>query len=147
MAVRQQLLIGGVGFLGTRIGRAIRTVVDERAYGHAREEFRETTNVIGMLVGEQQVIDPADTRVFGCGGNAAGVLSVVPCLTGIDEQRLPFRSDKESRLAAVDIDEVHLQITGRSPGEGHNAYCEPYEDSNQQILRSGFTHWDQAPPS
>ncbi|MDT7818253.1 MAG: hypothetical protein QOJ42_8169, partial [Acidobacteriaceae bacterium] len=52
----------------------------------ARQEFRETANVISMVVGEEQIIDLGDARIFSCGGNAAGIQSVVPCPPSVDQQ-------------------------------------------------------------
>jgi hypothetical protein len=110
-------------------------VIDESAYRHALQELRESANVVSMVMGQQQIIDLAHARVFGCGGNAPGIESVVPCPPGIDQQGLPCRGNKERRLTAVDVDEVDQQIAARGCGEMRSAECEPYQDRSQQILR------------
>ncbi len=86
VTVRQQLLIGGIGFLGRGVGWAVGAVIDERAYRDARQQLGETANMVGMVVGQQQIIDLAHARIFGRGGNATGIQSVVPCPSGIDQQ-------------------------------------------------------------
>ena len=135
VTVGQQLLIGRIGFLGRGVCGAVGAVIDERAHRHARQELRETANVVSMIVGQQQIIDLAHARVFGRGGNAAGIESVVPCPSGIDQQRLSCGGDKERRLTTVDVDEVDLQIMARGSREMPTAKYEPGQNDCQQRLR------------
>ena len=86
MTVSQQLLIGGIGLLGRGVRGAVGTVIDEGAYRHARQQLRETANVVSRIMGQQQIIDLAHARVFACCGNATGVQSVVPCPSSVDEE-------------------------------------------------------------
>jgi len=39
-------------------------VVNERAHGHARQQLGQTANVIGVVVGEEQIVDLRHTRIF-----------------------------------------------------------------------------------
>src|ERR1700759_337437 len=131
MTVCQERLISRVGFLGGGIGGAVGAVIDEGAYGHARQELRETANMVGMVMSEQQIIDPGHARIFGCGDNAACIESVVTCPSGVDQQRLSRRGDEESRLATVDIDEIDLKIMARSCCEVGAAKYEPGQNDCQ----------------
>ncbi len=85
-------------------------MVDEGAHGNLLHQLRYATGVVGMIVGQQHIVDLAHARVFGCRGNAFGVKAVVACPPGIDQQRLACRGYEERRLPAVNVDEIDLQI-------------------------------------
>ena len=108
-------------------------MIDERAHGNLLHQLRHATGVVGMIVGQQHIVDLAHARVFGGCGNAFGVKAVVPCPSGIDQQRLPCRGYEERRLPAVHVDEIDLQIAC-SHCNACTAKYERYQNSSQESL-------------
>ena len=85
-------------------------VVDELADGNALDELRHATNVIGVVVGNERVIDARDAGVFHCCLDANGIAAVVIGPAGIDEQRSAGWGDEECGLAAFDINGVDEEM-------------------------------------
>jgi len=100
-------------FLVQRLGGfrffAINAVVDEMVDGNLLYELRHAADVIGMVVGDENVVDLLDASEFGGFVDADGVTVGVVAPAGVDEERLLFRRDEESGLATFDVDEEDLE--------------------------------------
>ncbi len=86
-------------------GFAIFAVVDKGVYRNAGDQLRETADVIVVIVGDEHVVDPGEAGSFSDGDDAIGVAAVVAGPTGVDEQGLPVRGDKQRSLPTFDVDE------------------------------------------
>ena len=89
---------------------AVGTVVEELADLDALDEFRHAANVIGMVVGDEHMIDVRDAGVFHCRLDAIGVAAVVAGPAGIDEQGRAGRRNEQRGLAAFDVDGIDEQV-------------------------------------
>ncbi len=100
------------------LGIDVGSVIDEGSYGDFVDQLGDATGVVIVIVGQQHVVDLADTGALGCSKNPVRITTIVvgpPC---VNEQRLPGRGYKECGLAALDIDEVDPKITlGRRCGQ------------------------------
>ena len=88
-----------------------RTVVDEGADRKLRGDSRDAADVIGMVVGHEQVIETLEARLPGDREDPLGVTAVAR-VAGINQERLPVGREEERRLAALDVDEIDLERPG-----------------------------------
>ena len=87
------------------VGLAIRAVVDEGADGDAGDQLRDAADVIGVVVGDEDVVDAGEAGGVGGGGDAVGVAVVIALPAGVDQEGLMGGSDEEGGLAAFHVDE------------------------------------------
>ncbi len=76
--------------------------------------------MVGVIVGDQDVINPGDTCFFADFDDTAGVASVVAGKAGVDQQIFAGGRDEEGGLSAIDIGEVDAEggivlVGGRRP--------------------------------
>src|SRR6185437_16023604 len=107
MSSHFQVRIEGRPRVGVRAGsfRTRHTVVDEPSNGEQLRELSNSTVVVMMKVGDEQVIDLLDTRVvrrrqysirIPCQtrlNRRIVVVGTVACPSGVVEQRVPVGSD------------------------------------------------------
>ena len=85
-------------------------MVGECAHRDGLHQQRHTADVVVMIVGDQHEIQLLDVGKLHRPGNALQVPFHRPA--GVDQQRLPGRSDEQRRLSAFYVDEVNLQRFG-----------------------------------
>src|SRR4029077_9530967 len=125
---RQQPLVGLPALHRHRVGGlAVLSVVDECPDRNARSELWSASDVVVMKMGDKDVFFFLDPSFSSASHNPVRVTAFVPRPAGVDQQRLPGRSDEQSSLAAFDIDEVYVQgfvsRTRRRPG------CDPQSET------------------
>ena len=70
----------------------VRPMVDELENGDARRDLGDATDVVGMEVRGDQMIDPRETCILGGCENAFGIAhGCGPTVAGVDEHRLAGR--------------------------------------------------------
>jgi hypothetical protein len=111
MAVNR-LEVGGVALAGAVGVFAIGAVIVKPLDGNSRHEVRHTAHVVGVVVGDEQVIDAADACLVHGGLDALGVAAVMISPAGIDEQRCAGGRDQQRGLAAFDVDCVNDEVLG-----------------------------------
>ena len=120
MSVGQYLLIGlpasGGGFV---VLFAVDAMIDESADGNLCGEIGNAADVIGVVVGDEEVVDLFDAGKFADLENVVGAVVIGFAgagPAGIDEQVFAAGRDEESRLTAFDIGEVDLEVSGSLSG-------------------------------
>ena len=96
-----------------------RAVVDERTDRQLRGHAGNAADVIGMVVGYQQVVEMVEARLPGDRKDPLGITAVAR-VSGIDQERFAAGCDQERRLPALDVDEIDLESPGRRPGRCHH---------------------------
>ena len=86
----------------------IGTVVEECAHLDSVDQLRDAAYVIAVIVGNQDIIQLLDAGLMRGGDDAVGIATFVAWPTGIDQQRLARWAHDQSRLPALDVDEVNL---------------------------------------
>ena len=66
------------------------------------------TGVVGMVMAENEVVDPGEFRLLGDGEDALGV-ALLPA--SVDQQRFTRRRNDQSGCAALDIDPIDIEVT------------------------------------
>ena len=94
-----------------------RAVIVEAHHGNLLGQREQRADVVAVVVGGPQVIDPRDAGGRERLDDAAQI--AVAGIAGVDEQRLPRGTDEEGRLAAPGVDGVDGQ--GAGTGLGHQA--------------------------
>ena len=89
------------------------------AYDHASDlgpirprldKLRHAANVIGVVMGQDEVIDLFDLRLFrGC-GNPVRIAKIVIIPACVNQHRLSGRSHHQGRLSTFDINGIYFQI-------------------------------------
>src|SRR5215471_20551899 len=90
-------------------GLAIVAVIDERTDWDSCGKLRNSADVVHVKVRDQDVVDFAEARLFCRRDNAIGIAALVPRPARVNEKRFFFRSHKQRRLTAIDINEVDVQ--------------------------------------
>jgi hypothetical protein len=70
--------------------------------------LRDATNVVAMIVGDQDVIDLFEARLMSRGEDPVGVAAFISGPAGVDKQRLSGWAHNQCCLAALYVDEVNL---------------------------------------
>ena len=129
----KDLLVLGVAVLGDALVKfTVGAVVYEGTDRDAGDQLWNAADVVGVIVGEKEVIDLRDAGVPGDGYDAVGVAAFVAGPSGIDEQRLPVRCDEERGLPTFDIDEVDLQLAVSLVGDAGLGGCSGRQARSQQ---------------
>jgi len=63
-------------------------VIEDGTDGHEVNQIDETSDVIDMKVGEQEIVDPGDACVFRCGDDSTGVTAIAAGEAGVDENEV-----------------------------------------------------------
>ena len=107
---------------------AVGAVIDDGADRDRRQQFDRAADMIGVVMADQQIIDPAEPSRLGCGDDPLGAARRGRggrCAGGgaraaharrparIDQQRMALRGDVEDRGAALDIDNGDAERIGR----------------------------------
>ena len=87
----------------------IGSVIEECANLDSVDQRGNSADVIAVIVGDQDIIELLAGRLDGCGDDAVGIATFVAWPTGIDQQRFARWAHDQSRLPALDVDEVNLQ--------------------------------------
>lgn len=141
----QQRLIPFISLLGWRIRcLPVRSVIDEGSDRNSLRQSGNSADVIYMVMRDQQIVDAMEASLFRRSKDAIGALPVVGP-SRIDQQRPLGRGDKQSGLAAFDVDEVDGQrrfdprrtrAEGGVLGRGWN---QPRTDCEQHCQSEGCT--------
>ena len=114
-----QFLIGSPTLNGGLVGAfAIVAVVENRAYGDARDQLGQAADVVFMKVGDQDIVNAGDSGSSGSGHDTIGVAAVIAGPPGVDEEGFAGGSDEASGLAAFDVDKKdaeRFRSIGSSP--------------------------------
>ena len=107
------------------LGRGRQTLmIDEMADGHQLRQLYNPAIVIGVKMSDEQIVDLLDTGMSSRGNDTIRVAGF-GWITGrrirysatspprIDEERLPLRSHEQGGLAALNIDEIDVECSGR----------------------------------
>ena len=84
-------------------------MIEEGSDGDARDKLGNAAGVVGVVMGDEDVVDLAETRLLGGGDDAVRVTAVLSGPARVDEERLVLRGDEERGLAAFYVDEVDAQ--------------------------------------
>ena len=103
--------------LGGLAGLGVGAVVHEIPDGHLFGKLRDAAGVVGVEVGDHQVVDLPHAGRFGRGGDALGVAVVEPWPAGVHQHGFARRRHPQGRFAAFHVDAVDFQLAGR----GQNA--------------------------
>ena len=106
------------------IGAVVHEVHDRELFG----ELGHSAHVVGVVVGDHQVIDLLHARGLGRRGDAIGIAVVVPRPAGIDQHGFTGGRDQQRGLASFDVDEVDFQVPG---GRQQGGRAQQYEGGNE----------------
>ena len=84
-------------------------MIEEFADGNALDQLGHAADVVGVEVGDEDVIDPGNAGVVHGGLNAVGIAAIVARPAGVDEERCAGRGDQQRGLAAFDINGVDAE--------------------------------------
>jgi len=84
-------------------------VIEDGTDGHEVNQIDETSDVIDMKVGEQEIVDPGDACVFAAATIRLASRPLPAGEAGVDEKRGFIREDEEGGLSTFGIDEVNLE--------------------------------------
>jgi hypothetical protein len=80
---------------------------------HAVGELRHSADVVAVVMRDQNVIELLETGSLGSGHDSLGVPAIEARPSGIDQQRLPGRTNYKRRLSSLNVDRVNLErLTG-----------------------------------
>src|SRR5579862_42829 len=98
--------IVGAGHFGVlQIG----PVIDEGSDLDTSDQLRNATNVVAMIVRDQDIVDLLDAGVVGGRHNAIRIAAFIIRPARIDQERLSGWTHNQSRLPTLYIDEIDLQ--------------------------------------
>src|SRR6516164_7468527 len=86
-----------------RVGTMVHKDVD----GYAPDQIGNSSHVIAVIVGDQDVVDPLDPSSVGCSLDSLRVASSRPA--GIDQYGFAKWTDNEGRLSSFDVDKKNLE--------------------------------------
>ena len=85
-------------------------VIDEGADLHAFRERGEPTDVVGVKVGDEEVVEPRQPRLLGDDVlDARRVAVAEPRKPGVHQHRLPLRRHDQRGRAPFDVDPIDVQ--------------------------------------
>ena len=88
-------------------------MVDELPDRNARSELGHAAEVIAVPVGGDQVIDAAEAGILDRGHDPVRIpRRRRPAVAGVDQHRLSGRRDEQGGVAALDVDDIDLEILG-----------------------------------
>jgi hypothetical protein len=90
-------------------------VIDHGGDWNLAGKLSDSAGVVLVIMRQQDKVDFADPSILRRPRNAIGVSIIVAGPTSIDKERLVRRSDKQSRLSTLDVDQVDLQRIGLRP--------------------------------
>src|SRR5579872_1020508 len=83
-------------------------VIDKGPDLDAVSELRNSSNVIAVIVRDQNIVQLLQSSLVSRGDNAVRIASFVARPACVDEQRLPRWTHDERGLSALYVDEIHL---------------------------------------
>jgi hypothetical protein len=92
-------------------------VIHEDAPGDPRVQPRDVAGMVPVEVRGQDVVEFLDPQRLGRRDDPIRVPVVLGRITGVDEHRLTAGRDDDHRLAALDVDDIHVERAG-SPERG-----------------------------
>ena len=97
-------------------------MIDKRPHRNLRRELRRAADMVIVIVRDQHKINLLDAGILRGRGDAIRVTPAIPRPSRVDQQRLPFRRNKQRRLPALNVDKINLQRflrhgSRRSPGK------------------------------
>ena len=82
-------------------------MIDERADRDAFGQLLEPADMVDVVVGREQVVDPAETCIRDRRHDAVGVPATG--VAAVDEERLARGGDEQHRLTALRVDDINGQ--------------------------------------
>ena len=106
------------GIVGTRYLRVllIWTVIDEGSDLDPIDQPGNPTDVVTVIVRDQDIVDLLQASLMRRGKNTIGVAAFIPRPACVDQQRLARRAHDERGLSAFYVDEVNLHGLGGGSG-------------------------------
>ena len=86
----------------------ILTVVDEGTDRNFLSELRNSTDVVGVIVRDQDVVDLLNLCALGDSSDSTGIAEAVVSPSGVDEERLSVGRNEQGSLAALHVHKEDL---------------------------------------
>src|SRR5579871_6151716 len=106
-------------------------MIDELLNGNTRRQLGETSDMIVVIVRDNQMINLPKAGIADRGHNPASIpdstVATVPC---INEDRFPGGCDKKHRISALHVDYINVQRV-RTPSLCNGNRCENNGDQQK----------------
>ena len=135
------LLLGlqpvAIELIGLLAGLHVGAVIHEIANGQLGRQLQHAAHVIGMIVGDDEIIDLLHAGVLGRGGNAERIAVIEAGPAGIDQHGFARRGDEQGRLAAFHVDKIDFHVLGgRQEGSENEAQKDKkYAHGRNRIIK------------
>src|SRR5271168_5424348 len=119
LGARDGFLVVGEIFANSFVaGLHGRSMIDESSNLDALGQLRYATDMIAMVVSDDDIVDFLDLGVLHGGQDAVGIAPAEPSPAGVYQHGLARRRHDQRGLPALDVDEINLEgFSARGAGE------------------------------